>query len=124
MRFHRLKSTRKARFKHPPGEREIGSSVGQGPDGVKMVRQHDDGLDGKWMPAARVAERRAEQINVVREQPKPAVCEVHSEEIAAARDEAAAVVRHRLGASGDWFRFAQTILPKGRTVLLSRVSDP
>ncbi|WP_369725249.1 hypothetical protein AB8Z38_11900 [Bradyrhizobium sp. LLZ17] len=39
---------------------KIGVTFGQRPYGVKMIRQHHDGIDREWMELARLTKRRAQ----------------------------------------------------------------
>jgi hypothetical protein len=36
---------------------------------MKMIGQHDNGIDRKWMPASGVAKGRAQNINMIAQQP-------------------------------------------------------
>jgi hypothetical protein len=53
-------TTRKGGLDQLPAHCEIGVTFGQCPYGVKMVRQHHDGIDRKWMAPVRLTKRRAQ----------------------------------------------------------------
>ena len=60
-----------------------------------MVGQDNDRFDGERVPVSRVPKRRTQLVDMVGQEPQPAVRQVRREEIAAARDDAAAIARHR-----------------------------
>lgn len=62
---------------------------------MKVVGQHHDRVDHERMALPRVTERSAQQIDVIGEQPQPALREIDGEEEAAAGDGVAPIVRHR-----------------------------
>ena len=67
--------------------------IGQSPDGVKVVREHDEGIDLEWMASNRAAQRLAEEFYVVRTAKKRfAVVGHDGEEVGCAIDFCAAVV--------------------------------
>jgi hypothetical protein len=59
---------RKPRFQHPPAAAEIGIVRGQRPNRMEVLRQNNDRVDAEWVECFRIAERSAQQINVVRQQ--------------------------------------------------------
>jgi hypothetical protein len=74
---------------------------------MQMVWKYHRCRNLECVPHLRVPESASQQIDVFREQAQPAIGKVHSEEIAAARDEIASVIRHCADRSRpDGFRFA------------------
>jgi hypothetical protein len=77
-----------------PARRAIVVARRQGPDRVRVVRQHDPGIDVERFADARLAHRFAESRKVVREEGAAPVEQAHREEKSPARDAVVAVCSH------------------------------
>jgi hypothetical protein len=62
---------------------------------MQMVRQGDDGLDVERMAPPNMAERLAQEVDVIDEKTQAALSQIGREEKAAAADEVSPIVRHR-----------------------------
>ena len=62
---------------------------------MQMVRQDDDGFDVERMAPPNIAERLAQQIDVIDEKTQAALSQIGREEKAAAADKVSPIVRHR-----------------------------
>ena len=60
-----------------------------------MVRQDDDGFDVERMAPPNIAERLAQEVDVIDEKTQAALSQIGREEKAAAADEVSPIVRHR-----------------------------
>lgn len=69
--FAGRQAARKGRFDQPPAGGNSVSPLGQRPDRVEMIRQHNDCIDGERMPQARFAKCAAQPVDMLREQPQP-----------------------------------------------------
>ena len=77
---------------------------------MQMVRQDDDGFDVERMAPPNIAERLAQEVDVIDEKTQAALSQIGREEKAAAADKVSPIVRHRASvAEGDGFRYAQPI---------------
>jgi len=70
------------------------SALGQRPDRVEMVRQHDDRIDCERVMPARLAKRGTEPIDVLRQQPQSPLRQIDGEEEAAPSSEVATIAGH------------------------------
>lgn len=68
--------------------------MGQRPYRVKVVGQDDDRIDRERVTLARLAERRAQERDMIRQQRQSSLREVDGEEEASAGDEVATIRRH------------------------------
>ena len=66
------------------------------PDRMQMVRQDDDGLDVERMAPPNIAERLAQEVDVIDEKTQAALSQIGREEKAAAADKVSPIVRHRV----------------------------
>jgi hypothetical protein len=60
-----------------------------------VIRQDDDGLDVERMAPPNIAERLAQEVDVIDEKTQAALSQIGREEKAAAADEVSPIVRHR-----------------------------
>src|SRR5262245_62387371 len=77
-----------------PARRKVGVTLGQGPDGVEMIRQHDESVDMKWMTLACAARRFAQRLDLVGQKRAAPIEQVGGEEPAASGDKRATIVGH------------------------------
>jgi hypothetical protein len=63
---------------------------------MQMVRQDDDGLDVERMAPPNIAERLAQEIDVINKKTQAALSQIGREEKAAATDEVSPIVGHRV----------------------------
>jgi hypothetical protein len=77
-----------------PTTGEIGVPLRQGKNGMEVVRQDHDRVDGKGSLASRDTKRRPKRGDVIHKRCGPAVGERHREEIGSAFDEIASVSDH------------------------------
>ena len=61
---------------------------------MQMVRQDDDGFDVERMAPPNIAERLAQEVDVIDEKAQTALSQIGREEKAAAADEVSPIVRH------------------------------
>jgi hypothetical protein len=61
---------------------------------MEMIGQHNDGVDREGMTSACFAEGRAQDLDMVRQQGKPALRQIDGKEEAASRDEVATIICH------------------------------
>jgi hypothetical protein len=80
IRSPRGKAREKVAFDEAPACCKVGVGGGQCPNRVKMVGQHDDGVDRERVVRPRVTKRRAQRFDVVRQQAPAAVVQVSREE--------------------------------------------
>jgi hypothetical protein len=78
-----------------PARGEVAVAVGQCPDAMQMIRQHDDGADGEGVLAADLGKGAAEQTDVFRQQSEAALQQGDREEERTAGDEGTHVLWHR-----------------------------
>ena len=62
---------------------------------MQMVRQDDDGFDVERMAPPNIAERLAQEVDVIDEKTQAALSQIGREEKAAAADKVSPIVRHR-----------------------------
>jgi hypothetical protein len=62
---------------------------------MQMVRQDDDGFDVERMAPPNMAERLAQEVDVIDEKTQAALSQIGREEKAAAADKVSPIVRHR-----------------------------
>jgi hypothetical protein len=79
----------------PPAARKISVAFRQRPDRMQMVRQDDDGFDVERMASPKIAERLAQEVDVIDEKTQAALSQIGREEKAAAADKVSPMVRHR-----------------------------
>jgi hypothetical protein len=66
--FVSRQAARKGGLDQLPAHGKIGITFGQRPYGVKVIRQHHDGIDREGMAPVRLTKRRAQQLDTIREQ--------------------------------------------------------
>jgi hypothetical protein len=66
--FVSRQTARKGGLDQLPAYCKIGVAFGQRPYGVKVIRQYHDGIDREWMALVRLTKRRAQQLDMIREQ--------------------------------------------------------
>jgi len=86
---------RDMRLDPPPAAGEVGIALRQRPDGMQVVRQDHNGVDGERTLVPRDTERVPQGAHVMHQHRGCPVRERDREEIGAAWDEAAPVSDHR-----------------------------
>ena len=87
---------RKGSLDETPARREIRIAGRQRPDGVNVVRQHDESVDFEGILGARAGDRLAKPVDVVDEEGLSPFKQIGGEEPASARNEGATIIRHGL----------------------------
>ena len=80
----------------PPPQRKISVAFRQRPDRMQMVRQGDDGFDVERMAPPNIAERLAQEVDVIDEKTQAALSQIGREEKAAAADKVSPIVGYRV----------------------------
>jgi len=68
---------------------------------MKVIGQHDNGINRERMPAAGVTKSRAQTINTVGQKSRLAVSQIHGKELAATWNKVASIVCHRSAALAE-----------------------